>query len=67
MEDDGTAFVHCAPGAVLKTMKLALRHNLEIFSPITVDGKYTAEIVPAELQGMAVTDGQIWVIKTLAG
>ena len=27
---------------------------------------YTDDIKPAELEGMPVTDGQIWVIKKLA-
>ncbi len=66
LEDDGTAFVHCAPGCGPEDYETGIKHNLEIFSPITVDGKYTAEVIPADLQGMSVADGQIWVIKTLA-
>lgn len=66
LEDDGTAFVHCAPGCGPEDYETGIKHKLEIYSPISVDGKYTADIVPSELKGMAVTDGQIWVIKTLA-
>lgn len=63
--EDGTAFVHCAPGCGPEDYEIGVKNNLEIFSPITPDGKYTAAIKPQELQGMAVTDGQIWVIKKL--
>ncbi|MBP7854516.1 isoleucine--tRNA ligase [Candidatus Babeliales bacterium] len=63
---DGTACVHSAPGCGPEDYEVALKHNLEIYSPLSVDGKYTKDIVPAELAGMAVTDGQIWVIKKLA-
>lgn len=63
---DGTACVHCAPGCGPDDYEIALKNNLEIFSPISADGKYTVGIEPVQLQGMAVTDGQIWVIKKLA-
>ena len=65
-QDEGTAFVHCAPGCGPEDYEVGIRHKLEIYSPISVDGKYTAEIQPQELIGMPVADGQIWVIKTLA-
>ena len=64
--DDGTAFVHCAPGCGPEDYEVGVRNNLEIFSPISPDGKYTAGIEPKELEGMPVKDGQIWVIKKLA-
>lgn len=64
--DDGTAFVHCAPGCGPDDYEVGVRNNLEIYSPISPDGKYTKEINPAELAGMPVKDGQIWVIKKLA-
>ncbi len=64
--EDGTAFVHCAPGCGPEDYEVGVRNNLEIFSPISPDGKYTAGIIPAELEGMPVADGQIWVIKKLA-
>lgn len=64
--EDGTAFVHCAPGCGPEDYEVGVRNNLEIYSPITSDGKYTAEIKPQELAGMSVKDGQIWVIKKLA-
>lgn len=64
--EDGTAFVHCAPGCGPEDYEVGVKNNLEIYSPISPDGKYTAEIAPHELAGMAVTDGQIWVIKKLA-
>ena len=63
---DGTAFVHCAPGCGQEDYEVGVRNNLEIYSPISSDGKYTADVEPKELVGMSVTDGQIWVIKKLA-
>lgn len=64
--EDGTAFVHSAPGVGPEDYEVGVRNKLEIYSPITSDGKYTAAILPAELAGMPVADGQIWVIKKLA-
>ena len=63
--EDGTAFVHCAPGCGPEDYEVGVRNNLEIFSPVSPDGKYTQGIAPQELQGMPVVDGQIWVIKKL--
>lgn len=64
--DDGTAFVHCAPGCGPEDYEVGIKNNLEIFSPISPEGTYMAGIQPAELEGMAVADGQIWAIKKLA-
>lgn len=63
--EDGTACVHQAPGCGPEDYEFGIRNNLEIFSPISVDGRYTKGIIPAELEGMSVADGQIWVIKKL--
>ena len=64
--DEGTACVHCAPGCGPEDYEIALKNNLEIFSPLSADGKYTVGIAPAELESMPIVDGQIWVIKKLA-
>jgi isoleucyl-tRNA synthetase len=64
--EDGTACVHSAPGCGPEDYEIALKNNLEIYSPLTADGKYSSEIRPYQLGGMSVTDGQIWVIKKLA-
>lgn len=64
--EDGTAFVHCAPGCGPEDYEVGVKNDLDIYSPISPDGKYTDEVIPKELAGMAVTDGQIWVIKKLA-
>ncbi|MFI5332936.1 MAG: isoleucine--tRNA ligase [Candidatus Babeliales bacterium] len=64
--EDGTALVHCAPGCGPEDYEVGVRNSLEIFSPVGPDGRYTAGIAPQELEGMLVTDGQIWVIKKLA-
>jgi len=64
--DEGTACVHTAPGCGPTDYELGVKNNLEIYSPITPDGRYSSAIIPQELEGMAVADGQIWVIKKLA-
>ncbi len=64
--EDGTACMHMAPGCGPEDYLIALKEGIEIFSPLTVDGKYSSEIKPDELDGMLVSDGQIWVIKKLA-
>lgn len=63
--DEGTAFVHCAPGCGPSDYEIGVKNNLEIYSPLTADGRYTDLIDPAELANMPVTDGQGWVIKKL--
>jgi isoleucyl-tRNA synthetase len=63
--EDGTAIVHKAPGCGPEDYEFGVKHGLEIYSPITADGKYTDEIVPAELAGISVADGQGLVIKKL--
>lgn len=64
--EDGTACVHSAPGCGPDDYEIGLKNNLEVYSPISDDGKYTDEIEPKELADMPVSDGQIWVIKKLA-
>lgn len=66
MVSDGTACLHSAPGCGPEDYLLGLRHGIEIFSPLSSDGRFTHGIMPVELEGMSVVDGQIWVIKTLA-
>jgi isoleucyl-tRNA synthetase len=63
--DDGTACVHSAPGCGPEDYVLGIKHNLEIFSTLSSDGKYTKGIKPVELEGMSVVDGQIWSIKKM--
>lgn len=64
--DEGTACVHSAPGCGPIDYEVGVKNNLEIYSPISSDGKYTDEIKPQSLIGMSIVDGQIWVIKKLA-
>jgi len=63
--DEGTACVHCAPGCGPLDYEVGVKNNLEIYSPVDPWGKYSRDIAPHELQGMPVSDGQIWVIKKL--
>lgn len=63
--DEGTACVHTAPGCGPDDYEIALRNNLEIFSPLSADGRYTEDIEPKELNGMPIVDGQIWVLRKL--
>lgn len=64
--NEGTACVHIAPGCGPSDYELGIRNNLEIFSPLTGDGKYSQGVVPADLEGMSILDAQGEVIKRLA-
>lgn len=64
--DEGTACVHSAPGCGPEDYEMGLRYGLEIFSPLSADGRYTVDIQPAELINMSITDAQGWVITTLS-
>ncbi len=64
-DKEGTACVHVAPGCGPIDYEIAIKNNIEIYSPITSDGKYSNEIVLKEIENMPVSDGQIWVIKNL--
>lgn len=63
--DEGTACVHCAPGCGPSDYEVAVKNGLEIYSPLTADGRYARGIEPVELEGMLVSDGQAWVQKAL--
>lgn len=63
--EDGTAVVHSAPGCGPEDYEVGIKNNLEIFSPITPDGKYTEAIKPIELAGMPISEGQWWVLRAL--
>lgn len=63
--DDGTACVHCAPGAGPIDYEVGIKNKLAIFSPVQADGHYDETIMPRELHGKSITDAQGWVIKTL--
>ena len=63
--EDGTACVHSAPGCGPDDYEIGIKNGLEIYSPLTVDGRYTQDIIPADLAGIQVTDGQWAVLKKL--
>lgn len=62
---DGTACVHCAPGCGPEDYEMGIKNNLEIFSPLSPDGCYTAGIQPEELEGMSIKDALGWVMTKL--
>lgn len=64
--DEGTACVHCAPGCGPIDYEIAVKRGLEIYSPLSADGRYTAGILPVELEGKTIIEGQEWVMKALA-
>ena len=63
--EDGTACVHSAPGCGPEDYEIGVKNGLEIYSPLTIDGRYTTDILPADLAGLLVTDGQWAVLKKL--
>ncbi|HJM68579.1 MAG TPA: isoleucine--tRNA ligase [Candidatus Babeliales bacterium] len=63
--EDGTACLHSAPGCGPEDYDLGIRNGLEIYSPLSSDGKYTKGIIIEELEGMRCADGQGWVMKKL--
>jgi isoleucyl-tRNA synthetase len=63
--EDGTACVHSAPGCGPDDYEIGIKNGLEIYSPLTIDGRYTQDIEPKDLAGMLVTDGQWAVLKKL--
>ena len=64
--DDGTACVHSAPGCGPEDYEVGIKNNLEIFSPLSPDGRYTVGIKPADLEWMSIFEGNDWVLKTLS-
>ena len=62
---DGTACVHSAPGCGPEDYFLGVKNGLEIFSPLSADGKYTEGIQPKDLEDMSIEDGQIWSIRKM--
>ena len=65
LTDDGTACVHNAPGVGPIDYEVGIKNNLEIYSPISSDGRYTEEINIPELVGMPVAQAHGWVIQKL--
>ncbi len=65
-EEEGTSCVHIAPGCGPIDYELGVKNGLEIYSPVDDFGKYAYGIEPAELKGMPITDGQIWVMRELS-
>jgi len=62
---DGTACLHSAPGCGPEDYVMGVKNGLEIYSPLTSDGRYDETIKPAVLAGEKITDGQWWVLRAL--
>ena len=62
---EGTACLHSAPGCGPEDYLLGVKHGLEIFSPLSDDGKYLQGIKPASFEGMSIADAQGAVITLL--
>lgn len=65
LTQEGTAFVHCAPGAGPLDYEVGIKNGLEIYSPINEAGCYADKIIPTDLRGKSITDGQSWVLIQL--
>ncbi len=63
--EEGTACVHGAPGCGQDDYDVAVKNGIEIFSPLSSDGKYEKGILPESFVGMSVTEAHGPVIKTL--
>lgn len=63
--DEGTACVHGAPGCGPEDYEVGVRNGIEIFSPLSTDGKYQTGILPESLVGLEVTKGHGPVIGLL--
>jgi len=63
--DTGTACVHIAPACGEIDYEIGIKNNLEIYSPITDDGKYSKEIIPSEFKNVSIKDAQKIVVDTL--
>ncbi len=63
---EGTACVHIAPGCGPQDYEVGVKHQLEVYSPISPRGTYEQGVEPEELAGVPVAEAQGWVIKRLA-
>lgn len=65
MIGEGTACLHSAPGCGPEDYLFGVKNGLEIFSPLSADGKYTKGIMPESLEGVSIADGQKMVFTML--
>lgn len=62
---EGTACLHSAPGCGPEDYMFGIKNGLEVFSPLSADGKYTKGILPESLEGISIADGQKLVFTML--
>ncbi len=53
---EGTACLHSAPGCGPEDYLFGVKNNLEIYSPLSSDGRYTKGIKPTSFEGVAITE-----------
>ncbi len=46
------------PGCGPVDYEWGVKHGLEIYSPVTADGRYTEQVVPVSLSGISIADAQ---------
>lgn len=63
--DDGTAIIHCAPGAGPEDYLIGLKYDLEVYSPVTPDGHYSGEMDLPDLVGVSLKDALGKVLSKL--
>ncbi|MBI1324907.1 isoleucine--tRNA ligase [bacterium] len=64
--EDGTGFVHTAPGHGAEDYQTGLVHGLPVISPVDPSGRFTDE-APAELVGLQVFAANPKVVEILKG
>lgn len=64
--NDGTAILHIAPSCGVKDYSLGVKHNLDTSSYVSEDGRYNERVIPPELHGMDMKQGNEWIIEFLS-
>ena len=62
--EDGTGFVHTAPGHGAEDYRTGQQYGLPTLSPVDASGRFTAE-APADLVGKTVWQGNPLIVETL--
>ncbi len=63
-EEDGTGFVHIAPGHGQEDYQVGLRYNLPVIMPVDTKGRFTAEV--PEWEGKQVFEANPLICETMS-